>query len=484
MHLPTSFPLLALAAQLSTYLTPASAHSWIELVTNISPNGTCTGKGYPRGYVSRQEATELGMTYDVQAMYAPSIQNNSLNAKDPICKPAQQTSNVTSYKGQTFNPIKAQSGSWVSLFYEDNGHVTYPWNQKGKQPGGGHVYIYGKKGGGDVSKLTFESIWDPEKHDFKDPGDNDSSGLKLLATRNFDDGYCHQGGGPVKDSNISAYRNQIYKINEQDPLMGVNLWCQSNVKLPQDASDKYTMFWIWNWRTQAHIDPALPDGKDEIYTTCLDVDISGGDDNGGESKEQGSGVINWKRAPNQAPDQVNITDPKQAPPVPSPPPPGYPAKGQQGGVNSGSGSGAAAARAVPVPASSSPAPGGDNGGVAARSPTSPGGAAPAGGSPARRAPAANTFSTLALRSLPTTWNKPFFEGGKRDASSAAPSSAAAERGESRSYPDDAEQLRDEDPTASIMTDPGTVDLTTIKAGKRHELFPGLDEEHHGVVVGL
>ena len=37
------------------------------------------------------------------------------------------------------------------------------------------------------------------------------------------------------------------------------------------------MYWVWDWPTAPDVDPNVPDGKQELYTTCMDIDIVAGD---------------------------------------------------------------------------------------------------------------------------------------------------------------------------------------------------------------
>lgn len=92
----------------------------------------------------------------------------------------------------------------------------------------------------------------------------------LLATRNFDDGRCYQ----VNGDSISKQRQSEFP-HTADQLMGVNLWCQSDIALPSNAPSgkPYTLYWVWDWPTLPGVDPNLPKGKQEIYTTCIDVDV-------------------------------------------------------------------------------------------------------------------------------------------------------------------------------------------------------------------
>ncbi|KAI5298983.1 hypothetical protein KEM56_003612, partial [Ascosphaera pollenicola] len=258
--------MFGLVTALLAFSGRVAAHSWIEHVQQISSNGTLFGDGYPRGFVSRQQAPP-GTAYDKLAMYAPVQGTVNLDPKMPVCKSTQQTQNITSFQGKKFIPIEAAPNSWISLLYQDNGHVTFPFNQKGKPPGGGHVYVYGTPKSSPDD--TFEPIWNPKTHTFGPPKDT-SKGLQLLAVRNFDDGICHQGG---VESEVSKERDKNYPHSKNDPTQGNNVWCQTNLKLPEGISDTYTLYWIWNWRTEPHKDCDIWDGKDEIYTTCLDVKV-------------------------------------------------------------------------------------------------------------------------------------------------------------------------------------------------------------------
>lgn len=57
--------------------------------------------------------------------------------------------------------------------------------------------------------------------------------------------------------------------------MGADLWCQQDISLPQNIpiGKPYTLYWVWDWPTMPKVDSAVPNGKEEIYTTCIDIDI-------------------------------------------------------------------------------------------------------------------------------------------------------------------------------------------------------------------
>lgn len=65
---------------------------------------------------------------------------------------------------------------------------------------------------------------------------------KLLASFNFDDTQCHQ----TNSGAISTQRQKQFP-HKADQLMGADLWCQNDLKLPQDApaGKPYTLYWVW-----------------------------------------------------------------------------------------------------------------------------------------------------------------------------------------------------------------------------------------------
>jgi hypothetical protein len=49
---------------------------------------------------------------------------------------------------------------------------------------------------------------------------------------------------------------------------------------PEDlpVGQPYTLYWVWQWVNAPNVDTNLPNGKDEYYTSCIDVDIDGASD--------------------------------------------------------------------------------------------------------------------------------------------------------------------------------------------------------------
>ena len=61
--------------------------------------------------------------------------------------------------------------------------------------------------------------------------------------------------------------------------MGTNLQCKYDIKLPANTptGQLYTLYQVWDQLTASSVDPDVPDGKQELYTTCMDVDIISAD---------------------------------------------------------------------------------------------------------------------------------------------------------------------------------------------------------------
>ena len=54
----------------------------------------------------------------------------------------------------------------------------------------------------------------------------------------------------------------------------IHLWCQVTVDLPDDLplDSLYTLYWVWDWPTTAI--PGVVEAKEEIYTSCIDIQIA------------------------------------------------------------------------------------------------------------------------------------------------------------------------------------------------------------------
>lgn len=186
---------------------------------------------------------------------------NQISPTDKMCKSTQQ--NMVQTDGSP--RLKAPAGSFVALRYQENGHVTLPDTQPGKAPNRGTVYVYGTtQPKPDDTLLSIHKVWN------SDGSGGDKRGV-LLASQPYDDGQCYQ----VNGGKISTTRQAEFK-HTANQLMGGDLWCQNDIKIPSDApaGKPYTLYWVWDWPTAPGADPGLPKGKEEIYTTCMDIDVT------------------------------------------------------------------------------------------------------------------------------------------------------------------------------------------------------------------
>lgn len=236
----------------------SNAHTWVEQLTVIAPNGTFIGApGYARGNVPRtapgfNDGTMTHLLSSTGPMNMTAVSGDM--CMDSQKKPVQSPGNPR---------LQAAAGDAIALRYQENGHVTLPDTQKGKPKNRGTVYVYGTSDPKDNERLeTIHKVWN------KDGTGGDKRGV-LLSAQDFDDKQCYQiNGGEISQNRQKAFPH------EADKLMGADLWCQQDIKLPEKLpSDKpYTLYWVWDWPTARGVDPGLPQGKQEIYTTCMDVD--------------------------------------------------------------------------------------------------------------------------------------------------------------------------------------------------------------------
>ena len=262
----------ALAA-LALVVSPSLQHSWVEEMDVIDPKtGTFTGTpGYCRNNTKRTVPgfSDPLMVHILPGQGQPSIEERDtipatdltgITNNDKMCKMTQQTA----YQADGSPRLQAAPGALVSLRYQENGHVTLPQNQPGKPKNRGTVYIYG------TTQPKFPELFLDVFGKWTADGTGGDRRGRLLATQPFDDGYCFQ----VNGGDISTARQAAHP-HEPDQLMGANLWCQNNIAIPTDAATgkPFTLYWVWDWPTEPGVDPNLPKGKAEIYTTCMDVDI-------------------------------------------------------------------------------------------------------------------------------------------------------------------------------------------------------------------
>ncbi|KAK3047062.1 hypothetical protein LTR09_011487 [Extremus antarcticus] len=261
--------ILALAALIVSIAPPTLAHTWIEEYQVIGPNGSYIGdRGYSRGYVARTDPTFNG---DANILWllpqATSVMPDGgvrlrVNASDSLCHPNQRTSNYTDPR---YPKLKAAPGSFVAMKYLENGHVTLPWNQKGKPLDGGTVYVFGTNRPSSDEKIANVMKWNTE-------GTGGDKRGWLLSAQNFDDGRCHQ----INSCTLSVGRQAVYPNMIPDQNATAEQWCESDVRIPQNVKPgTLTTYWVWQWPTEPEQECIYPEGKDEYYTTCADFEIVG-----------------------------------------------------------------------------------------------------------------------------------------------------------------------------------------------------------------
>lgn len=231
------------------------AHSWVEQINLIAPNGTMVGAaGYPRGNSPRGAGFNEAQMVHLIPQGRPDVLPS-----DNICGASQRQ-----YEANPASPrLKASPGQAVALRYQENGHVTIPGSPPGKPPKGGVVFVYGTS-----NPSPNDALMSIHRQWTADGKGGDGRG-RLLGTANYDDGQCYQ----INDKEISKQRQQQFKHAFVQP-QGDNLWCQTDVLLPNDlpAGKAFTLYWVWDWPTMPGT-AGLPQGKQELYTTCMDIDI-------------------------------------------------------------------------------------------------------------------------------------------------------------------------------------------------------------------
>ncbi|KFY26180.1 hypothetical protein V491_01409 [Pseudogymnoascus sp. VKM F-3775] len=236
------------------------AHSWVEQLSVISSEGTFIGTpGYPRGNFLR---TAPGFSDSQMVNLIPPngrAAGNIIFATDLMCGSTQSKGNQT----PNSPALIASPGDMIALRYQENGHVTEPFNQPGKPENRGTVYIYGTSEASDSDTLlSIHSVWNSE-------GTGGDQRGKLLSTQNFDDGQCYQ----INTSKISEARQENFP-HTADPIMGADLWCQVDITIPSSIAARgiYTLYWVWDWPTAVST-VGQPSGLVEIYTTCIDINL-------------------------------------------------------------------------------------------------------------------------------------------------------------------------------------------------------------------
>jgi hypothetical protein len=235
----------------------ALAHTWIEQLTNVASNGTfIAGFGYARNFVDRETPGFNGKANEWLVPQAREF----VNGEDLLCHPSQRTARQT----PGYPRLQSTPGTVIALRYLENGHATISGSGgMGKPEKGGTVFVFGTNNPAPEEKLLNVLKWT------RDGSGGDKRGM-LLTAQNFDDGRCYQLGN---NAPLAASR-QEQNPNPSTGQAGVTyeLPCETDVLLPDnlDVNTPYTLYWVWQWPTA----PSNPShGKDEYYTSCIDVDI-------------------------------------------------------------------------------------------------------------------------------------------------------------------------------------------------------------------
>ena len=248
-----------LAAALMPCMQLVLAHSWVEQLLRIAPNGTMLGPvGFIRGYVGRADTgfSDADNTYLLPPNGRPD--GKVLHVDDLLCKPNQAIGNYS----DKYPRLLAAPGDYVALRYQENGHVTLASTNPSRKPErGGTIYVYGT-----ASPSAKDTLLGVHRAWTADGQGGDKKG-RLLAARHFDDGQCYQ----VNDGEVSRSR-QLRAAKEAKDPQGADLWCQSDIRLPLDipGTGFYTLYWIWDWPTvSAPGSSSVP--SPETYTSCMEV---------------------------------------------------------------------------------------------------------------------------------------------------------------------------------------------------------------------
>ncbi|KAF2110937.1 hypothetical protein BDV96DRAFT_473328, partial [Lophiotrema nucula] len=247
------------------------AHTWVEQLRNIDDNGDYVGEyGYPRGFMAK---TDPGYNGDSDNYLNPPLEQQPpfINSTNLLCHPSQRTRNQTKWPRLQTSP-----GTFIAMRYMENGHITLPDQQVGKPEKAGTIYVFGTQNPKDNERIADVLQWT------EDGNGGNKNGI-LVGKANYDDGRCYE----INEHSISTSRQAKfpnYAVGQAPaagaatahaPGGGYPFFCETNVAIPKDAKtgQPYTLYWVWQWPSKAG-SPNYPKGKDEYYSTCIDVDVA------------------------------------------------------------------------------------------------------------------------------------------------------------------------------------------------------------------
>jgi hypothetical protein len=244
----------------------ANAHSWVEQLVNIAPNGSYVARfGYPRGFVDKTADGSFDQESNVWLL-PPARNPPFINKVDLLCHPSQRVPN----QAGSFSRLQTTPGNMIAMRHAENGHVTIPGgglNLVGKPEKGGTVFVFG------TDQPRPDETLEPVLHWTRDGKGGDRRG-RLLTAQNFDDDRCYQLR-TVRTVLGEARRLQTPNPPPGQPDSDHELLCETNVRLPGDVTvgQPYTLYWVWQWPSAPQQLPGPVNGKDEYYTSCIDVDV-------------------------------------------------------------------------------------------------------------------------------------------------------------------------------------------------------------------
>ncbi|KAL2165296.1 hypothetical protein VTH06DRAFT_593 [Thermothelomyces fergusii] len=241
------------------------AHSWPEQTVRLGPDGKEVGKpGADRAHIENgPEASFLIPPNGGPKVFKPNHK---------IVRAGQAVLTDSSYSEQ-FPMLSVAPGDFVAIKHRENGHVTRADKTNPKKPiNRGTIYLYGTTEN-DLSNVNLMDVhlkWTADGRGGNGKG-------RLLATRNFDDGQCHELRPADGDlEGIGDYRKK--HVSKADSLL-----CQSDIKIPEDApvGKVYTVIWVWDWPDMKEPGVAVPPAEydsaeveiPETYTGVVDFKI-------------------------------------------------------------------------------------------------------------------------------------------------------------------------------------------------------------------
>lgn len=185
---------------------------------------------------------------------------------DTICSQSQ------SHREQSAESrrLTIRNGETVMLQYNENGHITKPWNNGYGKTDAGTVFVYSTN-----DSLQSDAVQRIHKVWTADGTGGDRRG-RLLYRGDFDDGRCYQY--TTASSGFSAIANARAKKfpgpGSNDTEQGQNLWCVADVTVPSmEIGSEYSLYWVWDWPS------SIADGLShvtvvpQVYTTCMDIRV-------------------------------------------------------------------------------------------------------------------------------------------------------------------------------------------------------------------